>query len=83
MPMSEFFKTSKVWVVDFTYQGRARQWFKAIRVEEDARRAMESSLRDLYGDRARLVAVREATESEELDYLRGDTPRNVFCPTGR
>jgi hypothetical protein len=81
--MTEFYKTSKVWVVDFVYDGRARQWFKALRIEEDAQRAMEVSLSDLYGARARLVAVREATESEELDYVRGDTPRNVLCPTGR
>ncbi|MGJ7506644.1 hypothetical protein [Variovorax sp. GT1P44] len=81
--MAEFFKTSRVWVVDFLYDGRARRWFKALRIEEDARLVMEATLRDLYGDRASLVTMRAATESEELDYVRGDTPRNILCPTGR
>lgn len=80
--MSEFFKPSRVWVVNFVYDGRARQWFKALRSHEDPQRVMANTLQDLYGDRARLISVREATALEDLDYLRGDRPRNVFCPTG-
>jgi hypothetical protein len=44
---------------------------------------MVSELAALYGDSARLVAVRPATEDEETQYLRGEEPKNVLCPTGR
>ncbi|HMN74641.1 MAG TPA: hypothetical protein PKC97_01145 [Burkholderiaceae bacterium] len=81
--MTEFFRTSTLWVVDFRYQGRARRWFKAFGANEDAQRAMLAALRDLYGDRARLVAVRRATADEEAQYLRGETPVNAYCRTGR
>jgi hypothetical protein len=40
-------------------------------------------LADLYGTRARLQVVRAATAEEETQYIRGDLPRNIFCPTGR
>ncbi len=80
--MAEFFKTSTLWVVDFRYQGRARRWFKTFGVGEDAERAVPAMLRDLYGDRARLVALRRATPDEEAQYVRGDLPHNIYCPTG-
>ena len=44
---------------------------------------MVAQLAALYGDRAQLVAVRQATENEETQYLRGEEPKNVLCPTGR
>jgi hypothetical protein len=44
---------------------------------------MTATLHDLYGDHARIVDLRRATEEEELQYLRGDEPKNVMCPTGR
>jgi hypothetical protein len=81
--MSEFFKTSTTWVVDFHYDGRPRRWFKAFGADEDVKCEMTSLLQDLYGGRARLVEVRRATEDEERDYLRGTEPKNVMCPTGR
>ncbi|MBU1360902.1 MAG: hypothetical protein KKC79_09380 [Gammaproteobacteria bacterium] len=81
--MAEFFKTSQVWVVDFRYDGRARRWFKSFRTDDDVPASMTATLRDLYGDRARLVAVRRATQDEELQYVRGALPKNMHCPTGR
>lgn len=81
--MSEFFKTSVTWVVDFRYDGRPRRWFKAFGTSDDVRQAMVAQLAALYGDRAQLVAVRQATEDEETKYLRGEKPKNVLCPTGR
>ena len=81
--MAEFFRTSTLWVVDFRYQGRARRWFKTFGVGEDAERAVPAMLRDLYGDRARLVELRRATADEEAQYLRGETPINAYCPSGR
>ena len=81
--MSEFFKTSVTWVVDFRYDGRSRRWFKAFATIDDARQAMASQLEALYGDRAQLVEGRQATVDEETQYLRGEEPRNVLCPTGR
>lgn len=81
--MAEFFKTSTIWVVDFRYDGRARRWFKAFGPDEDVERAMTDSLEALYGKRVELVEVRKATEEEETQYLRGEEPKNVYCPTGR
>ena len=80
--MAEFFKTSTIWVVDFRYDGRPRRWFAAFGPDDDAHAAMSAKLADLYGARAQLVGVRKATAEEELQYLRGDEPKNVYCPTG-
>jgi hypothetical protein len=81
--MAEFFRTSTTWVVDFRYDGRPRRWMKGFRPEVDVRRQMTEQLQALYGDRARLVGVRPATEDEEAQFLRGEEPKNVLCPTGR
>lgn len=81
--MVTFFKRTQVWVVEFTYEGRPRKWFKALPQGTDARQEMLSLLRDLYGSHAQLAAVRMATPQEELDFVRGNLPRNVLCPTGR
>ena len=81
--MAEFFRTSTIWVVDFLYEGRARRWFRAFGPEDDVRHIMTTTLHDLYGDHARIVDLRRATEEEELQYLHGDEPKNVMCPTGR
>jgi uncharacterized DUF497 family protein len=78
-----FYKTSTVWVADFLYEGRPRRWFKAMRAGADAQREIEALLQDWYGDHARLVSVRPATKEEDLQYIRGELPRNVYCPTGR
>ena len=80
---SEFFKVSTTWVVDFRYDGHPRRWFKVFGRSIDVRALMMTELHELYGDRAQLVEVREATEQEEGQYLRGDEPKNAFCPTGR
>ena len=81
--MSDFFKTSTTWVVDFRYDGRPRRWFKAFDPSVDVHQKMSTLLRDLYGGRAQLVEVRKATPEEEIQYLRGDEAKNVSCPTGR
>lgn len=80
--MAEFFKTSTIWVVDFRYEGRARRWFRAFGQSDDVPQLMRNLLRDWYGERAQLVEARKATEEEELQYLRGEEPRNAYCPTG-
>lgn len=81
--MATFFRRTQVWVVDFTYEGRSRQWFVALAQGADAQREMTDKLHELYGNRARLSGVRTATPEEELDYGRGNLPHNVLCPTGR
>lgn len=80
---SEFFRASTTWVVDFRYDGHPRRWFKVFGRGVDVRALMMTELHQLYGDRAQLVEVRKATEQEEGQYLRGDEPKNTFCPTGR
>lgn len=81
--MAPLFRRTQVWVVDFTYDGRSRQWFKALPQGTDAGLAMRDQLHELYGAHARLVSVRPATPQEELDYVRGNVPHNMLCPTGR
>ncbi|HWI82016.1 hypothetical protein [Ramlibacter sp.] len=81
--MAQFFRTSKVWVVEFAYDGHPRRWLKALPQSADARAEIEAQLGDLYGGRAKVVAVRPASPEEELQYIRGDLPLNVMCPTGR
>ncbi len=81
--MSEFFKTSTTWIVDFRYDGHPRRWTKLLRPGQDVRALMSEQLHLLYGKRAVLRDVREATAEEEAQYLRGDGPKNAVCPTGR
>ncbi len=81
--MAEFYKASEVWVVDFTYDGRPRRWLKPVPVGTDARSHIEAVVNDLYGRRGRILAVRPATPAEEMQYIRGDLPKNLYCPTGR
>lgn len=81
--MTDFFRTSTIWVVDFRYEGKARRWLKAFSANADVRQEMESSLHNLYGTHAQLVEVRKATEEETLQYLHGEEPKNTYCPTGR
>lgn len=81
--MVTFFRRTRVWVVDFRHEGRPRRWFKALPQGTDAGVAMQDLLRELYGGHARLMSVRPASEQEELDYVRGNVPRNMLCPTGR
>ena len=77
------FRRSQVWVVEFTYEGRPRRWFKALPEGKDAQAEMAALLQELYGTRAQLQQVRPATPEEETDYIRGNLPLNVLCPTGR
>lgn len=81
--MAAFFRNSRVWVVDFLYDGHPRRWLKALPVDTDAVATMTATLQDLHGGRARLVAVRAATVEEEDGYLRDEVPGQPMCPTGR
>jgi hypothetical protein len=81
--MGSLFRTSRVWVLEFTYDGRSRIWFKAFPEGLDVRAEVAALLEDLYGQRAQLVSVRPATEKEDLDFIRGNLPKNQLCPTGR
>jgi hypothetical protein len=81
--MAPFYKTSRLWVIDFTYDGRPRRWIKPLRDSEDGRAVLAAELLDLYGSRAHVVAIRPANDEEETQYIHGDLPKNVLCPTGR
>lgn len=81
--MAEFFKTSATWVVDYRYKGRPRRWFRSFAPGADVQAQMRSELQQLYGNHAQIVEVRLATEAEEAQYLRGEEPKNMLCPTGR
>ena len=81
--MATFFRSSLLWVLDFTYEGRPRRWLKALPEAQDGPSVLTAQLLDLYGDRAQVVAIRPATADEETQYIHGTEPRNVFCPTGR
>jgi hypothetical protein len=56
--MSESFKTSVIWVVDFRFDGRARGWPKTSGTHDDVRQAMVCQLETLYGDGAKLIVIR-------------------------
>lgn len=81
--MSDFFRKSTTWVIDFRYDGRPRRWFRVFREGVDPIRSVSQELKALYGNRVRLVQARVATADEELQFLRGEEARNVYCPTGR
>ena len=66
---SEFFRVSTTWVVDFSYEGRARRVFKIFGSGIDVSALMTT-----------LGGGMLATSSQ---YLRGDEPKNAFCPTAR
>lgn len=79
----ERFRSSQTWVVDFRHDGHPRRWFKVFRPGDKVPALMSAELHALYGSRARLVEVRRATREEETQYLRGEEPKNMVCPTGR
>lgn len=81
--MAPFYKSSTVWVLDFTYQGRPRRWVKAFPAGQDPRAGFEAQIGELYGRRGSVVGVRVATADEETQFLQGTLPKNVLCPTGR
>jgi len=81
--VAPFFRTSRVWVVDFHHEGRARRWLKALPERTDAQAHMRALLNDWYGDAAVLAAVRPATAEEEGQYLRDEAQAFPLCPTGR
>lgn len=81
--MAEFFKTKTTWVIDFTYDGHPRRWLRFFASGSDVAAEMTAVLGDLWGKRAQLVAARPATPEEEAQYLRGEEPKNQYCPTGR
>lgn len=81
--MALLFRNSQVWAVEYQYDGRTRHWLKALPTGADAELSFRALLQDLYGDRARLVAVRRATDAEDQDFRQGRLPRNAYCPTGR
>lgn len=78
-----FYKTSKVWILDFTYDGAPRRWFKALPEDVDPPAVLKAQLFDLHGKRGCVVDLRLATPAEETQYLKGTFPRNAICPTGR
>lgn len=81
--MAPFYKTSRLWVIDFTYDGRPRRWIKPLRERDDGPALLAAELKDLYGSRAQVVQIRPATKEEETQFIHGDFPKNVLCPTGR
>jgi hypothetical protein len=77
------FRASTTWVIDFRHDGHPRRWFRTFGRDVDVPERIAAELAELHGDRARLVEVRPATAAEESQYLRGEEPKNVLCPTGR
>ncbi len=81
--MATFFKTSRLWVVHYTWKGRPRHWFKALPEGVDGPALLAAELMDVHGPLARVAEIRPASPQEETDYLRGELPGNMLCPTGR
>jgi hypothetical protein len=81
--MARLFRNSQVWAVEYQYDGRTRHWLKALPEGSDAEEELRALLKELYGNHARLVDVRPATDLEDEEFRRGRMPRNAYCPTGR
>lgn len=80
--MTDFFRRSTTWAVDYRYDGRHRRIFKVMPEGTDVRASMVEELAELYGNRVELGEIRLATDEEERAYLRGEHQRNALCPTG-
>ncbi|MBC7704856.1 MAG: hypothetical protein H7274_13045 [Rhodoferax sp.] len=78
--MMDLYRLTTTWIVDYLYDGRPRRWFRAFRPGTDVQSEMKALLDEYYGTRARLVVVRPATPEEEREYLRGEQPKNAYCP---
>lgn len=78
--MAGFFRPSAVWAIAFGYDGRPRRWFREFGIDVNVRETIRAELHDLFGERAKLEEVRLATDEEQIAYLRGEEPRNAFCP---
>ena len=82
--MATFYKSTRLWTVDFHYEGRPRRWVTALPSDvEDGRAVFAQRLADLYGKHATLLEVRLATAEEESQFIAGTLPKNVFCPVLR
>ncbi len=81
--MATFFKSSRLWVLEFTYDGRARRWIRPLPEGEDGPAVLRAQIADLYGKHGRVTLVRPATTDEETQYIEGTVPVNILCPTGR
>lgn len=79
--MAEFFRHSRVWVLDFQYDGHPRRWLRALPEGCDAAAHWAAELQALYGGRARLLQVRPASDDEDRQYGRGEGARLAACPT--
>jgi len=53
--MAPFYKTSRLWAVDFTYDGHPRRWIKPLRDGQDGPAVLAAELADLYGSRVSVV----------------------------
>jgi len=81
--MATFYKSTRLWVIDFTYDGRPRRWIKPLPEREDGRTLLKAEVLELYGKHASVLDVRPASTEEEVQFVRGEAPKNVLCPTGR
>lgn len=82
--MATFYRSTRLWAVEFQYDGRTRHWVTALpSQEEDAQLIFRQRLANLYGSHARLIDVRLATPDEESQFIAGTLPRNVYCPVLR
>lgn len=81
--VATFYRNSTVWAIEFQYDGHPRRWLKAFPAGADVPALVAQALRDLHGERARLLEVRPATDEEERQYLRDEGHPAAVCPTGR
>ncbi|WP_343635646.1 hypothetical protein [Roseateles sp.] len=77
--MSAFIDTCVIWVVGYRLDGRDRQWVRALPpcAQAQVRALLLEELDELYGERAELVSLRAAADSERGAFLAGGLP---MCP---
>jgi hypothetical protein len=63
-----------LWVVDYRLDGRPCRWIRALRVVSPPHAFIQEELDELYGPRAELLELRQATDEERIAFIRGEPP---------
>lgn len=72
--MAHVLDSCVLWVVDYRLDGRLRQWIRALPVVSPPHAMMLEELDELYGQRAALIELRQASDEERTAFIRGEPP---------
>ncbi|SEK80809.1 hypothetical protein SAMN05216359_103161 [Roseateles sp. YR242] len=72
--MAHVLDSCVLWVVEYRLDGRPRRWIRALPVVSPPHAMMLEELDELYGTRAALVDLRQASDEERVAFIRGEPP---------